>query len=214
MSATEKHIEVTLSAPYCTLNQLTSQTKRIWLIFHGYGMLSKYFIKKFEQLDANENFIIAPQGLSKSYLEGYSGRVGATWMTKEDRLTEIDNQIRYINAIVEKEINVPHDAEVILLGFSQGGATASRYGVYGKLPLSKLVLWAGMFPEDIPAEDVSNWKGNVRILYFSGKQDPFVQPGLHERFFDIVEKATGITPEYHEFEGKHEVVPELLPLIF
>ena len=54
-------------ASYITLNKLTPKTKNIWIIFHGYGQLSKFFIRRFDILDQNENFIIAPQGLSKFY---------------------------------------------------------------------------------------------------------------------------------------------------
>ena len=37
---------------------------------------------------------MAPEGLSRFYLEGFSGKVGATWMTREDRLNDIDNYLR------------------------------------------------------------------------------------------------------------------------
>ena len=83
------------------MNELTEATERIWLVFHGYGQLAEYFIKKFEDLDPTKNFIIAPQGLSKYYLQGVYGRVGASWMTKEDRLTEIANQYAYIDEVLK-----------------------------------------------------------------------------------------------------------------
>ena len=40
--------------------------------------------------------IIAPQGLHKFYLEGTSGRVGASWMTKENREDDIKNYLVYL----------------------------------------------------------------------------------------------------------------------
>lgn len=213
MNMKETHLAVTLSATYCTLNTLTDKTKKIWIAFHGYGMLSRYFIKKFELLNPEENFIIAPQGLSRFYLEGFTGRVGACWMTKEDRLTEIDNQLKYIDAVLQKEISENHHAEVILFGFSQGTATAVRYGAFSNLKFNKLVLWSGTFPDDLTSAQVTHWPNDLKILYFSGKYDPFLQPGMQQRIFDLVKNITGKHLEFHEFEGKHEVIQELLYLI-
>ena len=45
------HIPISIKASYYTLNKLTEDTERIWLVFHGYGQLAEYFIKKFEGLD-------------------------------------------------------------------------------------------------------------------------------------------------------------------
>ena len=208
----EKHIHVELTAPYYTLNQLTEHTKRIWVVFHGQGMLAQYFIRKWAGLDAKQNFIIAPQGLSKYYLEGFTGRVGASWMTKEDRLTEIANQGRYINAVLKAEKVWDSQAEIILFGFSQGVATACRYAAYSKSRFHQLVLWAGMFPPDIYAEDVSHW-GDQRIRYFTGNQDPFFKEEMIDQQDELVERVTGRLPELIRFDGKHEVLPELFDRI-
>ena len=98
----QQHIHMKIKCSFRTLNRLTDTTERVWLVFHGYGQLSEYFIKKFEGLDPEKNFIIAPQGLSKYYVNGVSGRVGASWMTKEDRLTEIENQYTYLDQVLHQ----------------------------------------------------------------------------------------------------------------
>ena len=43
-------------ASYITLNILSPKTKNIWIIFHGYGQLSKFFIRRFDILDKKENY--------------------------------------------------------------------------------------------------------------------------------------------------------------
>lgn len=206
----EKHLEVSLTASYCTLNELTPKTRRVWIAFHGYGMLAKYFIRKFEKLDATENFIIAPQGLSKFYLEGFTGRVGASWMTKEDRLSEIDNQVTYVNQVLANEKINTQKVEIILFGFSQGVATACRYGAYSTLAFQKLILWAGTFPPDIPSEKTKHWGKQSEIIYFTGNQDPFFKEDMIDQQNQQVQIATGSKPQLVRFEGKHEVLPELL----
>ncbi len=209
----EKHIDVEVSTSYCTLNELNESTERIWIVFHGQGMLSRYFIKKFETLDPIKNFIVAPQGLSKYYLDGFYGRVGASWMTKEDRLTEISNQRKYISAVLKSENVFNSEKEKVLFGFSQGTATASRFGAFSGITFSKLILWAGMFPEDLLSEEVKHWRGKVDIHYFTGLQDPYLKEGMIEHQKELVENITGMELDFTSFEGKHEVIPALLPSI-
>jgi hypothetical protein len=41
--------------------------------------------------------IIAPEGLSRFYRKGFSGDVVASWMTKDDRLDDMEDYVRYLN---------------------------------------------------------------------------------------------------------------------
>ncbi|MFY0686492.1 MAG: alpha/beta hydrolase [Cyclobacteriaceae bacterium] len=206
----QHHLATTIQASYCTLNELTDQTKCVWIVFHGQGMLAQYFIKKFEGLDSAEHFVIAPQGLSKYYLEGYTGRVGACWMTKEDRLTEIDNQQSYLKAVVEQELGDFRTEKLILFGFSQGAATACRFGAFSGIRFHQLVLWAGLFPDDLPKEAVDHWSSDLDITYFFADDDPFMRPGLKEMQQQLIERAVGRTPRTVEYTGGHRVISELL----
>ena len=71
----EKRIHLTLTAPYHTYGTLSEDTKVIIIAFHGYGQLAKYFIQKFDFLNLDNNYVIAPQGLSKFYIKNHT-RVG------------------------------------------------------------------------------------------------------------------------------------------
>ena len=82
-----KHnIKVEKTATYYSSGNIKT-AKTIWFVLHGYGMLAEYFIKKFDSIVNNDNCVIAPEGLSKFYTKGFYGRVGASWMTKENRET-------------------------------------------------------------------------------------------------------------------------------
>lgn len=201
---------VKLKVPFFTLNSLTEKTKRVWVVFHGYGQLAQYFLRKFSGLDADENFIIAPQGLSKFYLEGFSGRVGATWMTREDRLTEIVNQHAYLDQILD-EVGVDHnEKELVYFGFSQGVATMARYAAHAKLPFAEMILWAGSFPPELEAGDFDFLSGTERIRYYTGNADPFFKTGMDEEQKKIIRSTMGMDPEITFFEGKHEVKTDLV----
>ena len=66
--------------------------------------MPQYFIKKFEQLKRPEILFVAPEGLHRFYLKGNAGRVGSSWMTKEDRLNDIDDYNRMLDQVA-KEIS-------------------------------------------------------------------------------------------------------------
>ncbi|MFT4737747.1 MAG: putative esterase [Cyclobacteriaceae bacterium] len=206
----QKHITVHIEAPYCTLNELSPCTKRIWLVCHGYGMLARYFIKKFDKLDQLSNYIIAPQGLSKHYLDGFRGRVGATWMTKEDRETEINNQVRYLQTILDNELKGFEQVPITLFGFSQGASTVSRFAAFGNVQFDRLILWAGEFPPDLDSEALDHWPKDLDVTVLVGDQDPFINQEKINQQVQLVEVKLGRKPKVVHFEGVHEVVSDLL----
>ena len=124
-------------ARYYTLGHLGPSTKSVWFVLHGYGQLAAYFIKKFDTLKDNNIYVIAPEALSRFYVDPLqstgraSDRVGATWMTKENRLTDIENYLTYLNRLY-LNLDLPDSVPVTILGFSQGAATVSRWITGGR----------------------------------------------------------------------------------
>ena len=204
----QHHLSVSIKASYYTLNELSDETERVWVVFHGYGQLAEYFIKKFEGLDPEKNFIIAPQGLSKYYLDGVYGRVGASWMTKEDRLTEIDNQYSYIDAVLSQYDT--SEKQLIYFGFSQGTATMGRYAAHAKIPFKKMIIWAGTFPPDTDPKDWQYLNGSVEIHYYTSREDKYFKEEMIDNQNKVLKAAMNREPELHWYEGGHRVIPEVV----
>ena len=105
----EKEIEFLFKARYYKSGPITESTRQIWIAFHGYGQLARFFARRFEKLTQHGIVVIVPEGLSRFYLSELteSGRkdnkVGATWMTSENRLTDISNYLDYLNKIYSTE---------------------------------------------------------------------------------------------------------------
>ena len=199
------HLDFQFSAPYSTLNELTQETKCVWVVCHGYAQLASYFIKKFEHLP-KEHFVVAPQGLSRFYMNDHF-RVGASWMTKEDRDTELDNQEAYFGALYQ---NVFGGAElsnykIIFFGFSQGVAAMSRVAAWWKIPFDQLILWAGGFPHELTNEDFDFLKPESRLDIVLGNNDPIYKMPVFQADIDRAEKATGLQANFVQFDGKHEI---------
>ena len=209
----KKCIKISISVPYCTLNELTDKTKNIWFCLHGQGQLAEYFIKKWEILNPEENFIIAPQGISKYYLSGFNGRVGASWMTKQDRLTEIKNQQELLRSVWETEVCTSKNCKVIFFGFSQGASTVSRFIAYSKIPFHHFVLWAGEFPPDVDSDDYSHLSGKEQVSVFLSKDDEYFREEYVKPQLSRIREKMRIEPELINYEGGHRVIAELLKTI-
>jgi predicted esterase len=207
----ENQVDFNFTAHYSKMGKVTPDTKKVWFVLHGYGQLAPYFLKKFEALASKNICVIAPEGLSRFYLEdvnkrsqGGSQRVGASWMTKENRLMDIHNYLTYLNAIASMEIGSRKDIETTILGFSQGAATASRWAIECAIPFQKLILWAGIFPDDMDfarAHDVLHTK-RIEIVY--GTRDPFLTAERLIMMGKLTEKIR-VEATVHTFDGAHEV---------
>lgn len=202
--ATKSLVEVPRTGRYFRLNKVTEKTKNIWIVFHGYGQLAEYFIKHFDELNENDNAIIAVEGLSRFYVDGLSGRVGASWMTTDDRDMEIADQSNYINAVLNDCSIDPknEDVNLIVLGFSQGTATAIRWMANNSIRPKQLVMWAGSFPHDVDATEHSDIFNGLSMHYAYGNEDQFLKDvDMDEKLQEM--KKTGMEIRPWTFEGKH-----------
>lgn len=210
MPLTEKHTSYITTNSYATLNKFTGKTKNIWIVLHGIGYLSRYFLKFFDELNVDENYIIAPQAPSKYYLKNEYRHVGASWLTKENTQQEKENVLAYLDAVLKAE-NVPTDRKLIILGFSQGVSIATRWMAHSKLKCNHLVLYAGGMPTELVAADFDFLEQNgTKISVLVGNQDEYLTPEVMKkesaRIADLFKGAAVQTI----FEGGHEMKKELL----
>lgn len=212
----ELNLQFNYRARYYKIGEINIDSQQVWFVMHGYGQLAQYFIKKFKLLQHKDVCVIAPEGLSRFYLEdiptrvaGGSNRVGATWMTKENREMDIENYINYLQAIYDIELMGKANAHVTLLGFSQGAATATRWAISNRLKFNRFVLWAGMFPPDMNFETGKNVLGNKEVVTVYGASDPFITVERKEEMKMLCERLQ-VAPKQILFEGGHDINDEAL----
>ncbi len=209
----ENKLTVPRTARFYTLGTPSAATRRLWIVCHGYGQLARFFLRHFSVLVDRETVVVAPEALSRFYLDGFSGRVGATWMTKEDRLAEIEDQANYLNLVLQELLSqLPPDVQVTILGFSQGGATVSRWLASGNVPAHRLILWAASFPEDIDFATGKEAFANLPVAMVYGTQDEFIMPESLSRKKELMHQL-GISPRIYTFEGGHTIHPETLQVV-
>lgn len=209
-----KTIQLTLSATYETYGSLSENTETIVFAFHGYGQLAKYFIRRFDILNSETAYVVAPQGLSKFYLSGHK-RVGASWMTKEDREIDLQNQLHYVQTVFETETKNMDlsKVKIIVLGFSQGVATASRWLQKNQIPFDTFIAYAGMLGYELTASDFDFAKADAKVFGLLGDEDEFYN-GENVAKFKEAFLAVFPNGNFEMFEGKHEVKREVLERLF
>ena len=215
--AHEHHITVERSARYVTLGPRDGTAREIWFVLHGYGQLAAEFIQRFATLDDGSREIVAPEALNRFYLVGVDAApaaerpVGATWMTKEDRLGEINDYVSYLDAVAARELQ-PYGKRatlprIVVLGFSQGAATASRWIVSGAIRPTHLVLWGGFLPPDVDPKSAPLGSPSFRIVL--GSRDRFLSEGrLAEEERRLSEH--GFRYQLVRYEGGHGIVAATL----
>lgn len=187
--------------------------KCVWLISHGYGQLSTFFINKFNSLVNEENLLLLPEGLHRYYLNGFSGKIGASWMTKEDREKDIEDYCNYLDEVYKTYIS-PLNSNVIVnaLGFSQGGTTICRWAAHTQNKIDNIIVWGSVIPPDM------NWESDVRKLrnlkwhYVAGDNDEFLSDKRRTEQLEVLEK-NGIKPNSIHYHGKHDILEEPLLLL-
>ncbi|HRG87925.1 MAG TPA: hypothetical protein PLW44_02830 [Chitinophagales bacterium] len=208
----EQHLTVSKTARYYTAGELTGSTRHVWFALHGWGMNAKDFLASLEPLVNEEVFIVAPEALNRFYLKGSGGQVGATWMTKEDRLNEIKDYIAYLDSLYRHFADtIPPNATVTALGFSQGAATVTRWVHAGNCRIDNLVVFAGeVGPELLPLAADSGLK-RTRNYFMCGTHDHIFTPPI---VTEMKEKYRELNFDYTDFTGRHEINTQVLDKLF
>ncbi len=207
-------IKFEAAAHYYRSHIVNRSEHEIWFVLHGYGQLAAFFLEKFKPVYDERRLIIAPEGTNHAYLEGFSGRVGANWMTKHERLSAIDNNNNFLNAILNSYlVKYAEMPKIKVLGFSQGAATATRWVDQLRVPVETLVLWAGGYAEDLRAGIQGNNLKNCKTWIVLGDKDPFISPESLEIQEEII-NSLGVKAERLSFSGGHELEISVLKKIF
>ena len=208
------HIRVARSARYFELGPTHGMVRELWFVLHGYGDLAERFLAPFAAIDDGSRVIVAPEALNRFYTVPASSApaserpVGATWMTREDRDREIDDYVAYLEDVaadVAGRLTGKSVGErVVVLGFSQGAATAARWVARGRVRAHELVLWGGVLPPELELRDRDQPLRRATLTIVIGSQDDVVPASALE-----VEKArlaeAGIPYTLRRYEGRHAI---------
>jgi len=214
----EHHITVRRTGRYSTLGEQAAggAPRAVWFVLHGYGQLAGRFLRPFARLadEDGATLVVAPEGLSRFYLDDVNvpaaeRRVGASWMTREDRLAEIDDYVAYLDAVYAEVLRSPARPRVTVLGFSQGTATACRWLARGAARADRLIVWGGEVPPDLDLAAAGERLASHDLTLVAGRRDELITAKILARDTARL-RSHGVAFRVVEFAGGHELDEEVL----
>lgn len=206
-----KSITVSKTARYILSAEPSKEVKNLWIVCHGYGQTVTGFMNSFKSIFSRETLVVAPEGLSKFYWEGFNGKVVSSWMTKENRENEINDYVNYIEDVVNEIIpKLNNDIKCNAFGFSQGTSTVSRWANKTKITLSSIHLHSGQFPNDLLS--IWNKKSLPKLKFHIGNKDPFIKESELAKTKSKLSDYD-IDFDLFTFLGGHEIKPNYLDSI-
>ena len=153
--------------------------------FHGYGETAEAHLEELLKIPGSQHWRVVSVGaLHRFYTK--SGDVVSSWMTSADRELAIEDNLAYVDAVVD-ELKSRHTLSdtLVYAGFSQGVAMAYRAAARGPHKASGVLALAG----DLPS-DVKELKGSELppVLLGCGSSDAWYTPKKLEhdrRYFDV-----------------------------
>jgi predicted esterase len=213
---TERLVTVSRSARVAELGAEVEDPRECWVVLHGYRQLASRFLRRFARLADGSRRIVAPEGLSRFYVDEDGGqhgpehRVGASWMTRESRDSEIADYVAYLDQVMGGlRADAGPDTRGVVLGFSQGVHTAARWLVASTSPMPHTtVLWGAGLPGDLDAVRAADRLAQTRLILVDGRTDPHrnaeARAAERDRLHDW-----GLSPEWLEHPGGHRIEPSV-----
>ncbi len=203
-------IKVEKSARYYLSTPVGPHIDDVWIVCHGYAQMARAFLNGFKVLFQPNRAVVAPEALNRFYMNGGAGGVGASWMTKEDRLNEISDYVNYLDRVYTEVVSKCADsATVTLLGFSQGTATVTRWALQGSSAFSRLIIWGGDFPADTHFPQARQRMETLPLHVVYGTDDPLTSASFISGQMQLLKREKiRFTMEY--FNGKHQLNDNVL----
>jgi predicted esterase len=206
-TAVEHTIEVPRSARYHVMGDAVGGD--LWIVLHGFGQLAGDFIEYFTELNDGSRVVVAPEALNRYYTVGLSvpsaeRPVGATWMTREFREAEMRDYVRYLDLLHAELVAKHRPRRTIVVGFSQGGATASRWVAQGSASIHTLVLWGATLPPDLELSRARPRLTAVKLKIVIGQKDQYISADAVRRERERL-TAAGIPFDLIEYEAGHSI---------
>lgn len=201
-------------ARYSTYGTLGPKTKYFWFALHGSKMLCEQMLYKFKAFNSEEHFVLAPEALLRFYEKDFGGPVVASWMTKRDRLEEIEDFSAYLSGLYSSfEAQLPHTCVKSILAFSQGGTTAFRWLHTRKVEVDHLIPYACWIPEDISLSESKTDLSKINLLFTYGTEDQFLTDKRIAMVNEVIAQNK-LTLKSLPYIGDHRVNKEQLQNIF
>lgn len=199
------HLRVSRHAHWMEIGAPPGHAAELWIVLHGYGQRADRFLRRFTALAGPDRRIVAPEGLSRFYLDDRYERVGASWMTREDREHEIEDTVLWLDALaahLRERDGAP--TRCVVVGFSQGAPAAGRWLALGHTRADRLICWGAGLPHDLDAALQRERFSMIDLTLVRGDSDSLVAPERIDAEADRLQ-AIGIPFRLVHYSGGHDI---------
>ena len=186
----------------------------IWL--HGLGADGNDFVPLVNELDLPKlaiRFVFPHAPVQPVTING-GMRMRAWYDITDGALRREDERgVRASQGLIEELIarekqRGTHAGQLVLAGFSQGGAIALQSGLRHPERVAGIMALSAYLPiADKLAAEASEMNRDVPIFMAHGRQDPIVPLARAAQSRDFL-KSLGYSPEWREYAMPHSVCPE------
>ena len=217
-----RQIAAVKTARYAVLGPEDGPVREVWMACHGYGQLVTHWARHFRAVERPGRLVIVPEALNRFYVGEIGSRdrrVGASWMTREEREADVADVVRYLDdvfvAACARADADPHAVPLTAFGFSQGTASVVRWLALSPLVArrakraDRVILWGGGMPHDLGLGGHAGWLAEAGVTLVAGDRDGFATPGrVLEQETRL--KAAGVPVETVSFAGEHRLNDRVL----
>lgn len=172
--------------------------------FHGYMENASIQMQRLIDIPGSDTWtLVSIQALHRFY-KGRTQEVVAGWMTREDRLQTIDDNIRYVDTALDA---VPDAATrpIVFAGFSQGVAMAFRAAVRGCRKAAGVIAVGGDVPPELLDDPSAVFP---RVLLLRGRRDDWYTE--QKAAADVAAlRHRGLPFAIEEYDAAHDWTPEV-----
>lgn len=181
------------------LRRGTTPAAGVLVGFHGYAEHAGHQLDRLAGIPGTQAWtLLSIQGLHRFY-RGRSEETVASWMTREDRLVTIADNVQYVQAALDLAA-VPAGAKLVFAGFSQGVAMAFRAAVRGRRTADGVIAVGGDVPPELLQDRAVSFPP---VLLLRGETDAWYTPDqLEADIATLRGRQVAVTPE--TLPGGHE----------
>jgi predicted esterase len=176
--------------------------------FHGYAEHAAEQLARLAEVPGCERWtLVAIQGLHRFYRRR-TGETVASWMTREDRLLTIPDNVAYVDAALDSVLDEPV-ATLVYAGFSQGVAMAFRAAVRGRRAPRGVIAVGGDIPPELLADPGARFPD---ALLVRGESDEWYTTQKHDGDASAL-RARGIAVQTRTAAGVHAWTTEVSQVV-
>ncbi len=172
--------------------------------FHGYGENAAIHLAELIRIPGASRFLCCSvQALHPFYNK--AGEVVASWMTRHDRERAIEDNLRYVAAVVARlRREHPVGEHLVFAGFSQGSAMAYRAAAGSGHPCRGVIVLGGDVPPELAARELV---GFPPVLLGRGAREQWYDEAKMAHDVEVL-RSKGVDVRPLVYPGGHEWTDE------